>query len=107
MNADIRSETIALPPALERFARSRTTDALARFAEHLESVVVHIEDRDDLRGGFDKACRIQARGPDVDLDVEHRHVDPYFALGAALSRMSRVIASHVDGQPIVRLDAAS
>lgn len=108
MKTQIRSQTLDLPAPMREHARVRVREALQRFADRVESVVVRIDDLNGPRGGVDKSCRLAVRGPKLSLIVEHRHADPQEALTRALRRIARTLARRIDadrGRPARALPA--
>ena len=50
--------------------------ALSRFEDRLTSVIVRLSDENGPKGGLDKRCRIELRGPDVGtFVVEERDIE--------------------------------
>ena len=96
MKTEVRSQTIEITPSFDVFTRARIGTALGRFAHRIRSVVVRIDDLNGPRGGIDKSCRVQVRGPSMSLILEHRHADPHEAVAMALRRIARSLARRMD-----------
>jgi putative sigma-54 modulation protein len=100
MKIELRSQSLQLTTALEQYADKRARAALDRFADQIRTVTLRVDDLNGPKGGVDKVCRARVRGAGFDLMVEHRHADADLAVGAALSRMSRVVARHLDARAL-------
>ncbi|MFO0745851.1 MAG: HPF/RaiA family ribosome-associated protein [Myxococcota bacterium] len=55
----------AVPDGLRAHAERRAGFSLSRFADALGSVVIRLEDQNGPKGGVDKRCRVEVRGPSI------------------------------------------
>jgi hypothetical protein len=76
----------------ERAAR-RVGSQLRRFADECASVVVRIEDQNGPRGGVDKRCQIEVRGPRIGAAlVEEIGADAAATVDVAAARAAQAVA---------------
>ena len=93
MRMGILARGIALTEAIRLYAQRRMKTALGRYREALESVQVRLTDVNGPRGGIDKHCVIEVRGPSlVPIVVRERDADLYTAIDRAAERVDRTVA---------------
>ena len=61
----VRARDIADTTTIRAHVERRAGFSLSRFADLLGSVIVRLEDVNGPRGGLDKRCRIEVRGPSI------------------------------------------
>lgn len=93
MRMGILARGIALTEAIRGYAQRRVNTALGRYRQTLESVQVRLADINGPRGGIDKHCVIEVRGPAlVPIIVRERNADLYVAIDRAAERVDRAVA---------------
>ncbi len=93
MRLGIVAKGIALTEAIREYAHRRLKTALGRYRQALESVQVRLTDVNGPRGGIDKHCVIEVRGPAlVPIVVRERDADLYAAIDRAAERVDRTVA---------------
>ncbi len=88
----------ASAPAQEHLAR-RLSFALGRFSDRVRGIRAVISDQNGVRGGVDKACRLQARTKLGLVQVVEVDSDVYAAMDLASERLRRTLARLFDRQP--------
>ncbi|MEX1024650.1 MAG: HPF/RaiA family ribosome-associated protein [Planctomycetota bacterium] len=74
------------------FAEERIEDVLARFADKLTRVEVHITDENAQKGGVDIRCLIEARPRGLPpMTAEHRGEGVRETFSGALAKMEKVL----------------
>ncbi len=93
MKTNILGHGIALTEAIRQYAQRRMSTALGRYRQVLESTYVRLADVNGPRGGVDKHCVIEVRGPAlVPIVVRERDTDLYVAIDRAAGRVDRAVA---------------
>ena len=93
MRLGIIAKGIALSEAIRHYAQRRLKTALGRYRQALESVQVRLTDVNGPRGGIDKHCVVEVRGPAlVPIVVRERDADLYAAIDRAAERVDRTVA---------------
>lgn len=90
---------------LREHAERRILFALSRFAGRLREVRVRLADVNGPRGGVDRRCTVEVRGPGLrPLFVEVLDAEPLAALDRAADRARRAVVRALDrSRPRVRL----
>jgi ribosomal subunit interface protein len=89
----ILARGIALTEAIHDYAQRRLKAALGRYRHALASVHVRLHDVNGPRGGIDKHCVVEVRGPAlVPIFVRERDADLYVAIDRAAARVDRAVA---------------
>lgn len=71
-------------------------DALAKFADRITTVEMHISDENAGKGGTDKRCMIEARMSNVQpIAVTHHAETVQLAIDGALERLDRALGRAV------------
>lgn len=97
MRIDVRFHGIQVSEALRTYAVRRVHFQLSRFNGDVGSVVVRIGDVNGPRGGVDKRCLVEVRGPAFGpVVVEDASADPYTAVGMAVGRVARVVGREIE-----------
>ena len=93
MRLGILTRGIALTEAIRHYAQRRLKTALGRYRAALATVQVRLSDINGPRGGIDKHCVIEVRGPAlVPIVVRERDADLYVAIDRAAERLDRTVA---------------
>ena len=93
MRIGILSRGMALTQAIRDYAHRRLKTALNRYEPMLASVQVRVADVNGPRGGVDKHCVVEVRGPTLaPIIVRERDADLYVALDRAADRVDRATA---------------
>ena len=93
MRIGILSRGLALTQAIRDYAHRRLKTALNRYEPMLASVQVRVADVNGPRGGVDKHCVVEVRGPTLaPIIVRERDADLYVALDRAADRVDRATA---------------
>ena len=93
MRVEIRGQNVGLTAALEEYAMRRFTTALGRFDKRVSSVTIRFVDENGPRGGVDKKCRIEVRGPSkLAVVIEDAAADERAAIARAADRAGRTFA---------------
>lgn len=93
MRLGIVARGIALTEAIRQYTHRRLKTALGRYRAALESVHVCLTDVNGPRGGIDKHCVVEVRGPAlVPIVVRERDADLYAAIDRAAERVDRTVA---------------
>lgn len=93
MRLGILSRGIALTEAIRQYAQRRLKTALGRYQQALGSVQVRLADVNGPRGGIDKHCVVEIRGPAFEpIIVRERDTDLYAAIDRAADRVDRAVA---------------
>lgn len=96
MRIGIISRGIALTEAIRDYAHRRLRTALNRYGPLLASVQVRVADVNGPRGGIDKHCVVEVRGPTLpSIIVRERDVDLYVAIDRAADRIDRATARRI------------
>jgi putative sigma-54 modulation protein len=96
MRIGIISQGIALTEAIRAYAHRRLRTALNRYESLLGSVQVRVADVNGPRGGIDKHCVVEVRGPALaPIIVRERDVDLYVAIDRAADRIDRATARRI------------
>jgi len=96
MRIGIISQGIALTEAIREYANRRLRTALNRYEPLLASVQVRVADVNGPRGGIDKHCVVEVRGPTLaSIIVRERDVDLYVAIDRAADRIDRATARRI------------
>ncbi|HQQ79293.1 MAG TPA: HPF/RaiA family ribosome-associated protein, partial [Thermoanaerobaculia bacterium] len=97
MKIDVRFRGIQVSEALREYAVRRVRFQLSRFDGDVGSVVVRIGDVNGPRGGVDKRCLVEARGPAFGpVAVEDASTDAYTAVGSAVGRAARAVGREIE-----------
>jgi hypothetical protein len=92
-----RGDETGVTDALRRQIERRAGFALSRFSDELGSVLVRLDDLNGPRGGIDKRCRVQLRGPDIgELVVEETDAEWTPAIDRTFSLAARSVARALD-----------
>lgn len=92
MRLGILARGIALTDSIRLYAQRRLKTALGRYPQTLESVQVRLADVNGPRGGIDKHCVIEVRGPALTpIIVRERDADLYVAIDRAAERVDRAV----------------
>ena len=79
--------------AIREYTQKRLRSALGRYAQAVDSAQVRLADVNGPRGGVDKHCLIEVRGPALaPVIVRERDADLYVAIDRAAHRVDRAIA---------------
>ena len=79
--------------AIRNYAQRRLGTALGRYQQRLASVQVRLADINGPRGGVDKDCVVEVRGPALaPIIVRERDADLYVAIDRAAERIDRAVA---------------
>lgn len=93
MRMGILARGMSLSEAIRLYAQRRLRTALGRYRDALASVQVRLSDINGPRGGIDKHCVIEVRGPAlVPIVVRERDSDLYAAIDRAAARIDRTVA---------------
>lgn len=93
MRMGILARGIALTEAIRLYAQRRLKTALGRYRHALASVQVRLLDVNGPRGGVDKHCVVEVRGPALaPIIVRERDADLYVAIDRAAGRVDRAVA---------------
>ena len=93
MKLTIRARHLELSPELRAQLQRRLNFALGRLATAIRAVDVTIVDTNGPRGGEDKQCRIQVRGPAMnEIVIEHVGTDVLSTVSLAAERAGRAVA---------------
>ena len=93
MKMTILGRGITLTVAIREYAQRRLETALGRYRDTLASVQVRLADVNGPRGGIDKHCMIEVRGPALEpIIVRERYSDLYAAIDRAADRLDRTVA---------------
>ena len=97
MNFDIQSLGFPITAALSDNTSRRLRFGLTRYSDRIQRVVVRLGDKNGLRGGVDKFCRIQVYLIDAPVAVvEDIGLDMYAVIDRAADRVGRVVVKHLD-----------
>ena len=97
MNLNIRWRALPRSTTVDRHLERRLAFALSRFETRLATVTAELSDQNGPRGGADKRCRLQARGPGLGhVIVEDTSSDLTEAIDRAADRMGRTVARIVE-----------
>lgn len=103
MRVSIRSRKFELTPALERYAERRAGVMVERFRDQVRSVEVQLSDVNGPRGGIDKRCQVQIRGPHrLRITIEECDADMYVAIDRALARAKHSLLREIDRRADLR-----
>ena len=92
MRLGIIAKGIALTEAIREYAQRRLKTALGRYRHALESVQVRLSDVNGPKGGIDKHCVVEVRGPAlVPIVIRERDADLYAAIDRAAERVDRTV----------------
>lgn len=87
MKINIFSPSFGLTPAIVQHVESRVSTALAANADHIEQVIVRLQDINGPRGGADKECRIVVWHQYLPaFAIEVNHQDLYTAISEAAGK---------------------
>lgn len=93
MNLDIRSRGFDLTGPLRIHTERKLAFAVSRFAPHIGTITVRLEDLNGPKGGEDKRCRMDARLEGQQAVVaEAVDADLYTAIATAAERLGRAVA---------------
>jgi putative sigma-54 modulation protein len=93
MRLGIIARGIALSEAIRQYARRRLGTALGRYRMAFESVQVRLTDVNGPRGGVDKHCVVEIRGPSLaPIVVRERDANLHAAIDRAAGRVDRTVA---------------
>src|SRR5690348_3708951 len=93
MDIDIRFRGLRGSPSLRQRVLRCIQFQLARFAADLTSVRVRVEDTNGPKGGLDKRCQFDVRGPRFGFAIVEQHSnDAWSAVDGAAHRTGRTIA---------------
>ncbi len=96
MITGIIARGFALTTALRAFVERRLGAALRRHAVAAHRVSARLADVNGPRGGIDKSCVIEVRGPALQpVVVRERDADLYAAIDRAAARLDRTLARRV------------
>ncbi len=96
MRIGIVSQGIPLTQAISDYAQRRLKTALNRYEPLLGSVQVRVADVNGPRGGIDKHCVVEVRGPTLaSIIVRERDADLYVAIDRAADRIDRATARRI------------
>jgi len=100
MNVEVRFRGLASSPRVRERVMRRIHFHLARFAPSLLSVRVRIEDVNGPKGGLDKRCQFDVRGPRIrSAIVEEVRSDTLAAVDVAAERTGRTVARLLGRRP--------
>ena len=93
MRTEILARGFALTAALRSYAERRLHAALGRYRRAVHAVRVRLADLNGPRGGVDKSCIVEVRGPAlVPVVVRERDADLYAAIDRAGQRLDATMA---------------
>jgi len=93
MNVEVRFRGLSRSGELRLYALRRVEFHLGRFSRELLSVRVRIEDRNGPKGGIDKRCQFDLRGPRFgSAIIEEQDSDAFAAVDIAADRAGRTVA---------------
>ena len=88
MHLDLHSRTLPITGALVDLAHRRLSHALGRFAHHIGSITVRLDDVNGPRGGRDVEClAVVALTPSGNLVVKGAYQTPAQAVSDILDRV--------------------
>jgi putative sigma-54 modulation protein len=93
MKLAIHARHLDLSPEVRDQLQRRLHVALGRLATSIHAVDVTIVDINGPKGGADKQCRIQVRGPSLrEIVIEHVGTDVLSTVSLAAERTGRAVA---------------
>lgn len=97
MRLEIRSQNLAIDPALQDHIERRLRFVLGRFSPRIDRVTVHLADMNGPRGGVEKRCRIVALlGRAGRVVVEDTSPELTAAVHAAADRLGQSVRRQLD-----------
>ena len=93
MRMGILAKGIEMTDAIRTYAQKRLRTALGRYPQAVASADVRLNDINGPRGGVDKQCLVEVRGPAFSpIIVREDDADLYVAIDRAADRVDRAVA---------------
>jgi ribosomal subunit interface protein len=93
MRMGILAKGVVLTDAIRTYAQKRLRTALGRYPQAVDSAHVRLADINGPRGGIDKQCLVEVRGPAfAPILVSEDDADLYVAIDRAADRIDRAVA---------------
>lgn len=103
MRLVVRARDPEASPELRAHVERRAGFSLSRFADMLGAVIIRLEDQNGPKGGVDKRCRVEVRGPTIGTvvveDVDTRWTTAIDRAFAAAGRATARALERVRTEP--------
>jgi ribosomal subunit interface protein len=94
---EIRSPDFDLTPAIRRYAMEHLAAKLVKHARRIQAITVRFEDREGVRDGLDKVCRVEVLLPrHTPLVVEEIDPDLNAAIDLAADRIAQAVQRDIE-----------
>ena len=97
MNTGILARGFALTVAIAEYAERKLRSALGHHRRAVHAATMRLGDLNGPRGGIDKSCIVEVRGPAlVPVVVRERDSDLYAAIDRATARLAQALTRRVE-----------